>query len=267
VQYPFAIAVICTIAVTGCAATGHDARFTYDQGAIIRGDATQKRLALIFTGGDQGQATGTILDILARHDVRASFFVTGGYLAVDEQRAQVARMIAEGHYVGPHSDAHLLYCSWEDRSRTLVSRQLFAKDLHKNIADLRALGCLGGDTPNTRTTVNFIPPYEWYNAEQVRWARALGVCMFNFTPGSGSNRDWIPESDPRFVSSAQIVTDVLAYEQRDPAGLKGFLLLFHLGSKRQDLMDNELDHLITRLLARGYSFARVDELLATDSAD
>ena len=226
---------------------------TYDHGAIIRGDATQKRIALIFTGGEHGEGTAPILAALRDCGVQASFFVTGDFLAVPELRALVPRMVAEGHYVGPHSHGHLLYCPWDDRERSLVTRQEFVADLERNMAELRTLGAL---PPKQR--VFFIPPFEWFNADQVEWARELGVTLFNFTPGSGSNRDYIPESEPRFESSEQIRDNILAYEQTVPSGLNGFYLLLHLGSQRRDKMHTQIEVLVRELLKRGYEFVRVD---------
>lgn len=230
--------------------------WTYDAGAPVRGDPCSRRLALIFTGGAHGEGTPFILDTLQTHDIKAAFFLTGDYLRQPGHADLVRRMLAEGHYVGPHSDAHLLYCAWEDRSRTLVTQADFRADLVANIADLRALGALQPGTP-----VYFIPPYEWYNADQVAWSRALDVLLFNFTPGSGSNRDWIPEDDRRFVSSAEILQGILAHEQRDPHGLNGFLLLLHLGAQRSDKFHPRLPDLLAALTVRGYEFARLDDLL------
>ncbi len=230
--------------------------WTLDQGGIIRGDVTQKKLALIFTGGDYGEGTTCILDALQQAGVKASFFVTGQYLAKAEHAPLLRRMVADGHYVGPHSAAHLLYCPWEDRSRTLVTEEQFAADLQKNIADLQQWGAL-----RRRGPVYFIPPYEWFNAQHVEWARTRGVVLFNFTPGSGSNRDWIPEGERGFVSSQAILQGILDYERRDPHGLNGFLLLLHLGSLRQDKMHEHVTPLIAELTRRGYTFVRVDELL------
>jgi peptidoglycan/xylan/chitin deacetylase (PgdA/CDA1 family) len=90
----------------------------------------------------------------------------------------------------------------------------------------------------------------------------LGVTLFNFSPGSGSNRDYIPESDERFASSRAI----LAYEQNDPHGLNGFLLLLHLGANRKDKLFLLLEELVTRVRDRGYSFVRVDEMLRAAAA-
>lgn len=253
--------LIGAMLASGCAAPPHagqaEARkHTRDHGAVVRGDRTQRRLALIFTGGDHGEGTAHILDTLQARRIRAAFFLTGGYLAKPGHAALVRRMVAEGHYVGPHSHAHLLYCPWDDRERSLVTRSEFAADLERNVAELRALGALGDREP-----VLLVPPYEWFNADHVRWARELGIDLINFTPGSGSNRDYICEGEDGFVPSAQLVADILAYEERDPDGLNGFLLLLHVGSLRIDKMHAQLGPLIDALERKGYAFVRVDELL------
>ena len=141
--------------------------------------------------------------------------------------------------------------------RSLVTETEFRADLQKNIDDLKQLGALR----DRAWPIYFIPPYEWYNHDQTRWSRSMGVLLFNFTPGSGSNRDWAPEDHRSFAPSQKILDDILAYEQKDPHGLSGFLLLLHLGSQRQDKMHRLLGPLLDELKRRGYVFARVDELL------
>ena len=235
-------------------------QWTFDHGAPIRGDKSRRELALIFTGGDDGQATETILDVLANHGVKASFFVTGGYLANPLHREYVKRMVRDNHYVGPHSHAHPLYASWEDRSKTLISRETFVADLQQNIDELRALHCFDDDRP-----IYFVPPYEWFNEDQVEWAKAIDVQLINMTGQAGSNRDWIPETHAKFVSSEEIIDDVLKFEQNQPDGLNGFLLLFHLGSQRSDLMDTELERLLDVLTDRDYEFVRAIDLISEAS--
>lgn len=234
--------------------------WTFDEGGIVRGDTSQRRIALVFTGGEYGEGSEHILDTLRANGIKGSFFVTGQYLAKEQHQPYLRRMVGEGHYLGPHSDSHPLYCAWEDRAQTLVTESFFKQDLRKNIADLRRFGALPAGTP-----VYFIPPYEWFNADQVRWAADMGIALFNFTPGSGSNRDWIPEGERGFVSSAVILADILAYERKDPRGLRGFLLLLHLGALRQDKMHEQLQALVDELSQRGYEFVRVDELLRSSA--
>ena len=226
------------------------------EGAIIRGDTAIKKLALVFTGGDHGNSTAPILDALKERAIKSSFFVTGGYLRQQAHQPLIRRMLDEGHYLGPHSDAHPLYCDWTDRKKSLITKANFTADLEKNIADLRTIGALKPGQP-----IYFIPPYEWYNREQAVWCKKLNVRLINFTPGSGSNRDYAPEGNRAFVPSQRIYDDVLAYEQSNAHGLNGFLLLMHLGSTRSDAFHPLIPNLCDELAQRGYEFARVDELL------
>src|SRR2546421_7563568 len=129
--------------------------WTLAEGGVIRGDTSKKQLALIFTGGDFGEGTEHILDVLAQHKIKASFFLTCDFLRHTEYRDAVVRIIKDGHFLGPHSDTHPLYCPWEDRHKTFVTEEFFEHDLQKNIADLRSLGALRDQV------VYFIPPYEW----------------------------------------------------------------------------------------------------------
>src|SRR5437667_8730587 len=55
-------------------------RWTFSHGGVIRGDTSRKQIALIFTGGDFGEGTSTILDALKARNIKASFFVTGDFL-------------------------------------------------------------------------------------------------------------------------------------------------------------------------------------------
>lgn len=226
----------------------------YVRGGLVRGDRSAKQIALIFTGGEHGDSSDQILDILRDQQIKAAFFVTGDYLAQPKYPDHIRRMLDEGHYVGPHSHGHPLYCPWEDRSKTLVTQAEFTDDLQRNIDALRELGALPAGQP-----ILFVPPYEWYNEDQVAWAKAMGVTLINFTPGSGSNRDWIPESHPKFVSSKQIAEDILAFEESSDDGLNGFLLLLHLGAMREDLMHTEMASLFKTLSDHGYQFVRIDQ--------
>jgi len=249
ISWTFVLAVAAT-------SQAEDALIRDRYGGIVRGNPSDKKLALVFTGDEFGESMAPILDTLKQRKIVASFFATGNFLWQPPRRKLVERAIAEGHYVGPHSDKHLLYAEWAAPYKSLVTEEEFSSDLKKNIADLREVGALKGDG-----TVLFIPPYEYYNSEQVRWARAIGATVFNFTPGSGSNRDYIREGDKKFVSSQQLLMDILAYEKKDLNGLNGFVLLLHLGSGRKDPFHPQLGKLCDVLSERGYTFERVDKML------
>jgi peptidoglycan/xylan/chitin deacetylase (PgdA/CDA1 family) len=226
-------------------------------GGIVRGPSATRRIALEFTGHEFAEGGAIILNELARRGARASFFLTGDFLRTPEFAPLVRRIVREGHYLGPHSDKHLLYCDWETRDKTLVTIDAFTHDLENNLRAVEAFGVRRADVRY------WVPPYEWYNAEIAGWSSSLGLTLVNFTPGTRSNADYTGEADRNFVPSQRIHDSILAREREDPDGLNGFLLLLHIGAGpgRTDKMHNRLGSLLDALSERGYRFVRVDELL------
>ena len=209
------------------------------------------------TGHEFAEGATVILDALSKRGQHASFFLTGAFLRNPQYQAVVQRMVRDGHYVGPHSDAHLLYCPWTGPKTTLVSREEFVVDLERNLDALTRFGI------DHRQVRYFLPPYEWYNEEIVRWSRDLGLTLVSFTPGTRSNADYTEESTAQFVASTTIFDSILQREADDPDGLNGFLLLLHLGAGpgRKDKFHPRVGELIDRLMEKSYRFVRVDELL------
>jgi len=226
-------------------------------GGIVRGPTAERRIALEFTGHEFAEGGSIVLDELARRGVQASFFLTGDFLRTEAFAPLVRRIVADGHYLGPHSDKHLLYCDWEAREKTLVTRAAFARDLEENLRAIEAFG-----VPRSRVRF-WVPAYEWYNDSIAAWGAALGLTLVNFTPGTRSTADYTGEADRNFVPSQRIVESILAREREDPHGLNGYLLLLHIGAGpgRADKMHDRLGGLLDELSARGYRFVRVDELL------
>jgi endoglucanase len=248
---------------TSADATIRDPRFLYDEDGIVRGDVSKKELALIFTGGDFADGGPLIRAVLSEKGVKAGFFFTGDFYGSGPKRDLVRGLVADGHYLGPHSDKHLLYCDWEDRSKTLVARDAFESDILANYAVMAEYGIRKQDAPY------FIPPYEWYNREIVAWSERLGLILFNFTPGTSSNADYTTPDMSNYLSSDVIYDRILAYEEKDPNGLNGFILLIHIGTDpgRTDKLYARLGELIDTLRGRGYAFVRIDELLAPHPPD
>jgi len=231
--------------------------YDWVRGAVVRGPRDKKQIALVFTGGDFGEGTTTILDTLRQRHIRGAFFFTGDYLRKPEHRAGIQRLLAEGHYLGPHSDKHLLYCPWDDRGKTLVTRSEFEADLKKNVDDLVALGA-------RRDEITWwIPPYEWYNEDITDWSLAMGMRLFNFTPGTLSHADYTEDDAENYRDCDTIYRSILDYESSHDDGLNGFLLLTHVGAspKRTDKFFTRLPALLDELKGRGYTFMRLDQLL------
>lgn len=65
------------------------------------------QVTLSFDNGPQPEVTHGVLDVLERHDVRATFFVVGRMLDRSaEARGAVERARAAGHRIGNHSYTH-----------------------------------------------------------------------------------------------------------------------------------------------------------------
>ena len=203
-----------------------------------------------FTGHDYAEGGETILKVLKKHKIPASFFLTGDFI---RKHADLSKKIKKsGHYVGGHSDKHLLYADWQKRDSTLVSRDSFWADLKSNFLELNRLGIAKNEASV------FMPPYEWYNDSIALWTKRAGLELVNFTSGTSSNADYTTPDMSNYKSSAAIYDRILQYEKTEKSGLNGFILLLHIGvgDKRTDKFWTRLDDLITELKRRGYQFER-----------
>lgn len=230
-------------------------RFIRDEnGAVIRKDTTRKNIYLVFTGHDFAEGFPVIEDVLNRHGIKASFFFTGDFYRNTEFEYLIRRLVKGDHYLGAHSDKHLLYCSWEQRDSLLIDHAIFDKDLDQNYIAMKKFG-IGKE--NARW---FMPPFEWYNKAIATWTEERGLVLVNFSPGTRSNADYTyPEMKDRYVTSEEITGSILNYEER--FGMNGFILLIHMGTdpRRQDKYYNHLDKLLSYLEEKGYDFNRIDE--------
>jgi len=233
------------------------ARFICDLGAVVRGDTSSRRMSLVFTGGSFADGGEHIRRVLREEGIKAGFFFTGDFYRTPEFAATIRGLVEDGHYLGPHSDRHLLYCDWNDRSKTLVSREEFREDLAANFREMERFGVA------REKGHLFIPPYEWWNRDIAGWSRELDLRLFNFTPGTSSNADYTTPGTPEYLDSRTIYGRILAYEGKDPAGLNGFILIVHIGADpaRADKFYLLLGDLVRELKKKDYSFVRIDELL------
>jgi len=231
--------------------------FTRSHGGITRGSLDDPILALVFTGDEFGDGTALIREVLARHDVKGSFFFTGRFYRNPEFAEDIHGLREDGHYLGAHSDQHLLYCSWENRDSLLVTRDEFVKDVVDNYAELARFGV------DKEDALFFMPAYEWYNDRISAWTNELGLTLINYTPGTRSHADYTTPDLDHYISSDAILQSIVSYEAEDGHDLNGFILLSHVGTapERTDKFYLRLDELITFLKRRGYRFQRIDELL------
>lgn len=225
------------------------------QGAIIRINPDEKVIYLIFTSDQTFEGAPHVLEVLENHGIKGSFFPTGRSLRIEEFKPIYRQIIEQGHFIGGHGNYHLLYAPWppEDRNHSLVSRDSLIADLHQNMLELEKFGV---DISQVRY---FNPPYQWYNAEQVRWIAEYGQMVLNFTPGVRTNADWTTPDLSNYMSSQRIIDSLFEFQATHEKGLRGAIILIHPGTDptRTDKLYYRLDEIITRLKKLGYSFNRL----------
>ena len=230
----------------------------YNHGAIVRGDTAKKQLALVFTGHEFAEGFDAVKKVLDKHHIKAAFFFTGDFYRNPAFASIIDQLKKEGHYLGAHSDKHLLYCDWANRDSLLVTKQQFLKDIRANYAAMLSRGI-----PASKAKY-FLPPYEWHNDSIAAWCVQLGLTLVNFSPGTSSNQDWTyPELGKQYQGSDSLYHKILDYQKSKAGGLNGFLLLTHFGTdpRRTDKFYDRLDELVTSLEQKGYSFAGLPALL------
>ncbi|WP_192350501.1 polysaccharide deacetylase family protein [Algoriphagus sp. Y33] len=212
-------------------------------GARIRSDSAEKIIYLCFTGHDYYEGFDHVQKVLEEAHIKGSFFLTGDF--VRKHKELVSQLAASGHYVGAHSDKHLLYCDWVKRDSLLVSVEEIKKDILDNVKELNALEIF----PRI-----FLPPYEWYNRQVVQIASEVGQYTVNFSPGTRSNADYTTPQMKNYVASEEILASIYEYESSH--GMNGFHLLIHPGTDpvRKDKFYFHMAGLIKELRQRGYGF-------------
>jgi len=254
----YIVALIWAFAIIACSQKpSSDKAYQKIRGGIVRGDTTTKALSIVFTGDDYADGGAHIIKVLDENDVKASFFFTGNFYRNPQFKSLIQKIKSKGHYLGAHSDQHLLYCSWEKRDSLLVSKSQFMSDLKANFREMERFGISRQDAHY------FLPPYEWYNDSISAWTEEAGFHLVNFTYGTRTNADYTTPEMNSYRSSDEIWKSIVEYEEKSTIGLNGFIMLIHIGTspERTDKLYHRLDELIGWLKEKGYQLKRIDDLL------
>jgi len=237
-------------------ANGHIKKhYTHDDsGAIIRGDISKKQINLMFSGDEFADGGEVILEVLHKHNIKASFFLTGNFYRNKDFFSIIEKAKNQGHYLGAHSDSHLLYNDWHEK-KLLVDQKEFKADLKANYEEMEKHGIRKEDAKY------FLPPYEWNNEVITQWADQMDLTIINYSPGTLSHADYTTPKMENYKSTDAIMKSILSFEQKE--GMNGFMLLSHIGTnpRRTDKFYDKLDYLVTSLKARGYEFVSLETLM------
>lgn len=200
-------------------------------------DRRSKQVALTYDDGPNDPHTLRMLDVLSKHDVKATFFMIGRFVA---ERPQIARRVAQaGHVAANHTFSHpnLIYTSTVKARKELAECALALTD---------AMG------EHSRL---FRPPFGGRRPETLRVARTLGLVpvMWNVT-----GWDWN-------AKPAEYVERKVQDQMRG-----GSVILLHDGGHRQMGADRSqtviaTDRLIGRYKAEGYEFVTIPEMMQNEA--
>jgi len=191
------------------------------------------QLALTYDDGPNDPHTFRLVEVLAKHNVRATFFLIGRHV---QQRPDIVReLVKAGHVIGNHTFTHPLLIF---KSAAEVRREL--TDCRKAIEDAV------GEHSN-----HFRPPFGGRRPAVLRIARELGLnpVMWNVT-----GYDW--NAPPAAAIERKVSSQIRG----------GDVILLHDGGHKQMGADRSqtvlaTDHLITRYKSEGYEFLTVPEMM------
>ncbi len=192
-----------------------------------------RQLALTYDDGPNDPHTLRLLEVLAKHDVHATFFLIGRYV---RQRAEIAREVVKaGHVVGNHTFTHPLL--------SLKS----AAEVRQELSDCRsALQDAIGEHSNLLR-----PPFGARRPAVLRIVRELGFepVMWNVT-----GYDWT--APPSAVIEQKVSKQIRG----------GNVILLHDGGHKQMGADRSqtvlaTDRLIAKYKLEGYEFATVPQMM------
>lgn len=185
------------------------------------------KIAISFDAAWGNEDTRRILDILDKHDVKATFFMTGGW--VGSYPDDVKEIAARGHELGNHSQNHKYMTKLSDSQKV---EELMS--VHKAVKELTGVDMQV-----------FRPPYGDYNNDVVTTAFKCGYYTIQWNVDS---LDW---KDYGVSNIIKTVTNHKALQN-------GSIILMHNGAK---YTADALDELISTLKAKGYEFVKMSDLI------
>lgn len=189
------------------------------------------QIAISFDAAWGNEDTQEILDILAKHEVKATFFMTGGW--VESYPDDVKAIQAAGHDLGNHSENHKNMSQLSDEEKTTE-----LMTVHNKVKELTGYDMF-----------LFRPPYGDYDNAVVLNAKENGYYTIQWDVDSLDWKDY----------GVDAIIDTVCNHQH--LG-NGSIILCHNGAK---YTAQALDTLITNLKNQGYEFVPISELILKDN--
>ncbi|MEM7334985.1 MAG: chitin deacetylase family protein [Chloroflexota bacterium] len=189
-------------------------------------DTAEKVIALTIDDGPHETLTAQILDILADHDIKATFFILGDNVPGNE--AVLQRLVAEGHELGNHlmNDARSIGLN-ESEFLEQVSQ---AHHIISQYADVKW----------------FRPGSGWYNDRMLAQIRP-----FKYRTVIGSVYPFDAQIRSKEFASSYILSNTQP----------GSIIILHDGKTERQHTPSVLHKIIPALQKRGFKFLTLSELV------
>ena len=199
--------------------------------AYYTGDTKDKKIYLTFDAGYENGYTEKILDVLKKHNTKATFFLVGNFIETSPEL--VRRMAEEGHIVGNHTMTH------PDMS-AISDMESFKKEIE-------GVENLYKEVTGKDMLKIYRPPQGKYSEDNLKMAQELGYKTIFW---SLAYVDWYNDNQP---------TKEQAFDKLIPRIHNGAVVLLHSTSKTNSEI---LDELLTKWEDMGYIISPITELLA-----
>lgn len=193
-------------------------------------DTKEKVVALSFDAAWGAEDFNNIMDILDKHKVKVTFFMTGGW--VDENPECVKTLVEKGHDLGNHSVHHY--------DMTTISKEQMKteiNDVGKKVEELTGY-----------KMKLFRPPYGAYNNDVIKATYECGYFPIQWNVDS---LDW------KNYGVQSIIDTVCNHKDLGP----GSIILCHNGAK---YTAKALDEMLTQLEEKGYKIVPISKLIMTE---
>lgn len=194
-------------------------------------DCPEKKVALSFDAAWGNEDTAKILDILAKKNVKVTFFMTGGW--IEKYPDDVKAIAAAGHDLGNHSETH--------KQMSKLSKAQCLEEIKKPHDKVKAL--TGIDM------TLFRPPYGDYNNTLIESVKESGYHCIQWDVDS---LDW------KDYGGKSIFKEVC----QNPHLGNGSIILCHNGAK---YTKDVLEEIITNLQEQGYEIVPISQLIYKDN--
>lgn len=190
-------------------------------------ETPEKKVALTFDAAWGNEDTSQIMEILKKHNVKVTFFMTGGW--VEKYPDDVKMILANGHDLGNHSENHKNMSQISNSEKEAELRKV-----HDKVKELTGYEMF-----------LFRPPYGDYDNDVIKTAKKCGYYTIQWDVDS---LDW------KNYGVDSIISTVTQHKHLG----NGSIVLCHNGAK---YTAKALDSMITKLKEDGYTFVPLSELI------